>query len=133
MARSLDGSPRLPLPPPLSRSFVRSFVLQLPKGTKPFVFLSITMPLEWVDVNVHPTKTEVALLHEETVADCLRQAVEETLLAHEDTRTMRVQTTLIELTQLTQQTELNTQAAKVAVDTEKGTGVGTKMNSGTAA
>ena len=97
------------------------------------MYLSITMPLEWVDVNVHPTKTEVALLHEETVADCLRQAVEETLLAHEDTRTMRVQTTLIELTQLTHQTELNSQAAKAAVDTEKGRGVGTKMNSGTAA
>ena len=83
--------------PVLRRCIDGVYSVLLPKGVKPFVFLSITMPLEWVDVNVHPTKSEVAMLHEEAVADCLREAVEATLLAHEDTRTVRVQTSLTTL------------------------------------
>ncbi len=83
--------------PKIRRCVESVYGVLLPKGVKPFVFMSITMPLGWVDVNIHPTKTEVAMLHEEIVCDCVRQAVEETLLTSEDSRTMdlRVQTTLV--------------------------------------
>eukprot|EP00388_Colpodella_angusta_P010722 GDKJ01027801.1.p1 GENE.GDKJ01027801.1~~GDKJ01027801.1.p1 ORF type:complete len:884 (-),score=164.36 GDKJ01027801.1:43-2694(-) len=40
----------------------------LPKGSKPWVFLSLTLPAEHLDVNVHPTKREVMMLHEDMIA-----------------------------------------------------------------
>ena len=84
--------------PVLRRCVESVYGVLLPKGVKPFVFLSIRMPPEWVDVNLHPTKAEVAMLHEEAVCDCVRSGVEESLLATEDTRSMeknvRVQTLL---------------------------------------
>ena len=96
----------------------------LPKGVKPFVYLSITMPPDWVDVNVHPTKAEVAILHESVVCECVRSAVEKSLLTNEGARAidMRVQTTLVPAettagipdtgqTEHTQQTEEAKQAA----------------------
>ena len=95
----------------------------LPKGVRPFVFMSIAMPLEWVDVNIHPTKTEVAMLHEEIVCDCVRQAVEETLLTSEASRTMdvRVQTTLVtaEASHGVQTTRSMTQAASTNQATQE--------------
>jgi DNA mismatch repair protein MLH1 len=74
----------------LRRCIESVYGVLLPKGTKPFVFLSISMPLHWVDVNIHPTKSEVAMLHEEDVCDLLRRTVEKTLLESEDTRVLSV-------------------------------------------
>ncbi len=44
------------------------------------------MPGPHVDVNVHPTKSEVGFLHQEALIDALRTAVEEKLLASNDRR-----------------------------------------------
>lgn len=35
------------------------YAATLPKASKPFIYMSIVLPPEHVDVNVHPTKREV--------------------------------------------------------------------------
>lgn len=102
---------------PLKRTLEATYTTLLPKATKPFFFLvciiyplavflllaqrinasipldvynnlqDIKLPSSHVDVNVHPTKKEVAFLHQEALIDAIRQACEETLLASNATRT----------------------------------------------
>ena len=51
----------------------------LPKGGKPFIYLSLELPGPHIDVNVHPTKREVALLHEDRLCDALSKAVRDVI------------------------------------------------------
>ena len=51
----------------------------LPKGGKPFIYLSLELPGPHVDINVHPTKREVALLHEDRLCDALSKAVRDVI------------------------------------------------------
>lgn len=70
----------------LRRCIESLYAVLLPKSTKPFVFVSIDMPSEWIDVNVHPTKSEVAFLHEDELCDELRRLAERSLLEEEGRR-----------------------------------------------
>ncbi len=47
----------------------------LPKGKHPLIVLHLTLPPEELDVNVHPAKTEVKLLHEAEVKKAVTEAV----------------------------------------------------------
>ena len=44
----------------------------LPKADKPFLLMSLELPPEDVDVNVHPTKKEVTFLNQEAVIECVQ-------------------------------------------------------------
>jgi len=66
----------------------------LPKASKPFIYMSISLPPEHVDVNVHPTKREVSFLNQESLVDSIQQAVEAKLLESNNTRTFTTQTLL---------------------------------------
>lgn len=44
---------------PLRKSVELVYATILPKASKPFIYMSIALPSEHVDVNVHPTKREV--------------------------------------------------------------------------
>lgn len=43
----------------LKRAIEIVYAATLPKASKPFIYMSIVLPPEHVDVNVHPTKREV--------------------------------------------------------------------------
>ncbi len=52
----------------------------LPAGCYPFALLFLEAPFEEVDVNVHPSKTEVRFRHQSFVHDLVRDAVRERLV-----------------------------------------------------
>lgn len=66
----------------------------LPRNSHPFVYLSIRMPLEAVDVNVHPTKKEVHFLHEDIFLGSLHEELKKLLHGANESRSFSVQTTL---------------------------------------
>ncbi len=56
-------------------------------GKFPACVLNITLPYDFVDVNVHPTKTEVRFVNERSVFDCLYFAVKTAITSNELTKT----------------------------------------------
>jgi DNA mismatch repair protein MLH1 len=63
----------------------------LPKGSSPFVYLSLLIAPENVDVNVHPTKHEVFFLHQDAIIEKIQQALEAKLLNSNASRTFYTQ------------------------------------------
>ncbi|XP_064614482.1 DNA mismatch repair protein Mlh1-like [Liolophura sinensis] len=59
----------------------------LPKNTHPFIYLSLEIAPQNVDVNVHPTKHEVHFLHEDAIIEAIVRAVETKLLGANSSRT----------------------------------------------
>lgn len=76
--------------PTLKRACEYVYSLYLPKHTHPFVYLSLELPPEQLDVNVHPTKREVHFLHEQEIVDVVSQAIETQLKGSNTSRTFSV-------------------------------------------
>ena len=51
----------------LKKTIELVYAAYLPKGTHPFVYLSLEITPENIDVNVHPTKQEVIFLHQDDI------------------------------------------------------------------
>ena len=47
----------------------------LPHGVYPVAFLFLEIPVEEIDVNVHPAKTEVRFRRSEAVKDVIAEAI----------------------------------------------------------
>lgn len=63
----------------IGRSLSEGYRSILPHGVYPAALLFIETPLEEVDVNVHPAKTEVRFRRQSAVADAVREAVKNAL------------------------------------------------------
>ncbi|KAG8660821.1 DNA mismatch repair protein MLH1 [Manihot esculenta] len=70
----------------LKRALEIVYAATLPKASKPFVYMSIVLPPEHIDVNVHPTKREVSLLNQEIIVDKIQMAVESKLRSSDEAK-----------------------------------------------
>ncbi|KAG7810637.1 hypothetical protein KL921_003132 [Ogataea angusta] len=76
---------------PLRRAIAQTYGTYLPKGHKPFVYLSLELDSVNVDVNVHPTKREVRFLFEDEIVDHVAQKIAEVLANTDVSRTFLTQ------------------------------------------
>ncbi|KAK9066815.1 hypothetical protein SSX86_014138 [Deinandra increscens subsp. villosa] len=60
----------------LKRAIEIVYAATLPKASKPFIYMSIMLPPDHVDVNVHPTKREVSLLNQEVIIERIQSTIE---------------------------------------------------------
>ncbi|KAI0764880.1 DNA binding protein [Fomes fomentarius] len=66
----------------------------LPKGSSPFLYLSLQIDPRSVDVNVHPTKKEVHFLNEDTITERIADAIQQALIGQSQSRVFEYQTLL---------------------------------------
>jgi len=78
----------------IKKAFEATFQPLLPKGGRPFVYLSLEIEPRRVDVNVHPTKREVNFLDEDEIIEVICAAVTENLAAVDTSRSFMTQTLL---------------------------------------
>jgi hypothetical protein len=71
--------------PALKRALDATFsVAHGSASSLPFVILDVQLPIEHVDVNLHPTKAEVAILHEDAVIQGICTSVQHVLKQHHE-------------------------------------------------
>ncbi|KND03473.1 DNA mismatch repair protein MutL [Spizellomyces punctatus DAOM BR117] len=85
--RSVDSSN-------LKRAVEAVYTEYLPRGTHPFVYLSLEIKPENVDVNVHPTKREVHFLNEDKIIQTVCEVLQSRLADANQSRTFYTQTFL---------------------------------------
>lgn len=64
---------------PITAAVEAAYQTLLPQGRKPVVVLSLSIPPELLDVNIHPAKLEVRLLEEEAMVVLVKQSLHEAL------------------------------------------------------
>ncbi|KAK0627226.1 hypothetical protein B0T14DRAFT_512172 [Immersiella caudata] len=76
------------------KSIEQTYAPFLPKGGHPFVYLSLEIDPQRVDVNVHPTKREVNFLNEDEIVQAVCERIRSKLAAVDTSRTFLTQTLL---------------------------------------
>lgn len=72
----------------LTYAVIQAYHTLLPSGRYPVAVVSLTMPLEQVDVNVHPAKTEVRFRDGNAAFGAVQRSVRQTLVAESPVRSM---------------------------------------------
>lgn len=79
---------------PLARALRQIYSNYLPKGSRPFIYLSILINPRVLDVNVHPTKREVRFLHQDDIIDKIANELNDVLSKIDTSRTFKTSTIL---------------------------------------
>lgn len=75
---------------PLKRSFEALYGSLLPKGGHPWIYLSLEIDTEKVDVNVHPTKREVRFLDEDDIIEAVCEHAQDCLAGANSSRNFQL-------------------------------------------
>lgn len=78
----------------IRRAIEQTYSAFLPKNGHPFVYLSLEIDPQRVDVNVHPTKREVNFLNEDEIIQAICENIRSKLAAVDMSRTFMTQTLL---------------------------------------
>lgn len=78
----------------IKKAIEQTYMAFLPKGGKPFVYLSLEIDPARVDVNVHPTKREVNFLNEEEIVELVCDEIRTKLGQVDTSRTFMTQSLL---------------------------------------
>lgn len=78
----------------IKKAMEQTYSAFLPKGGRPFIYLSLEIEPHRVDVNVHPTKREVNFLHEEEIVEAICDEVRSRLGKVDTSRTFMTQSLL---------------------------------------
>lgn len=78
----------------IKKAVEQTYSLFLPKGGRPFIYLSLEIDPARVDVNVHPTKREVNFLNEEEIVQLICDEIRARLGKVDTSRTFMAQTLL---------------------------------------
>ncbi|TIA75829.1 hypothetical protein E3P91_00292 [Wallemia ichthyophaga] len=80
--------------PSLKKSIENAYSALLPKGSHPFVYLSLEIPPSNLDVNVHPTKSQVHFIDEDDIIEHITDALSNKLSTCNTSKSYDVQTYL---------------------------------------
>jgi DNA mismatch repair protein MLH1 len=80
--------------PNIRRAIEQTYSAFLPKSGHPWVYLSLEIDPDKVDVNVHPTKREVHFLHEDEIIQAVCEHIRAKLAEVDTSRTFTTQTLL---------------------------------------
>lgn len=78
----------------IRKAIEHTYAAFLPKNGHPFVYLSLEIDPQRVDVNVHPTKREVNFLNEDEIIQAVCEHIRSKLAAVDTSRTFMTQTLL---------------------------------------
>jgi DNA mismatch repair protein MLH1 len=78
----------------MKKAMTSIYSLFLPKGGHPFIYLSLEIDPQRVDVNVHPTKREVNFLNEDDIIGMISRSIQAQLSKVDTSRTFMVQSLL---------------------------------------
>lgn len=78
----------------IKKAVEQTYSAFLPKNGHPFVYLTLEIDPQRVDVNVHPTKREVNFLNEDEIIQAMCEKIRDKLAAVDTSRTFMMQTLL---------------------------------------